>query len=115
VEGANAEELLGYDDEDDEGEGDDDDEEVVASDEEAAASDEEASHTAFKQTTRVQAVRRAEGNRRIGGIRTQKAVVKDFNVSTFVSYSYSPSADRNLDVGMASHGTQAGRDKGQDH
>ncbi|KAJ7916427.1 hypothetical protein B0H13DRAFT_2449107 [Mycena leptocephala] len=80
VEGANAEELLGYDDEDDEGEGDDDDEEVVASDEEeAAASDEEASHTAFKQTTRVLAVRRAEGNRRIGGIRTQKAVVKDFN------------------------------------
>ncbi|KAJ7851207.1 hypothetical protein B0H13DRAFT_2360235 [Mycena leptocephala] len=30
VEGANAEELLGYDDEDDEGEGDDDDEEVVS-------------------------------------------------------------------------------------
>ncbi|KAJ7876636.1 hypothetical protein B0H13DRAFT_2347514 [Mycena leptocephala] len=80
VEGANAEELLGYDDEDDEGGGDDEDEEVAASDdEEAAAGDEEAAHTAFKQTTRVQAVRRAEGNRRIGGIRTQKAVVKDFN------------------------------------
>ncbi|KAJ7920427.1 hypothetical protein B0H13DRAFT_2319481 [Mycena leptocephala] len=80
VEGANAEELLGYDDEDDEGGGDDEDEEVAASDdEEAAAGDEEAVHTAFKQTTRVQAVRRAEGNRRIGGIKTQKAVVKDFN------------------------------------
>ncbi|KAJ7833401.1 hypothetical protein B0H13DRAFT_1914589 [Mycena leptocephala] len=80
VEGANAEELLGYDDEDDEGGGDDEDEEVAASDdEEAAAGDEEAAHTAFKQTTRVQAVRRAEENRRIGGIRTQKAVVKDFN------------------------------------
>ncbi|KAJ7933678.1 hypothetical protein B0H13DRAFT_1855921 [Mycena leptocephala] len=80
VEGANAEELLGYDDEDDEGGGDDEDEEVAASDdEEAAAGDEEAAHTALKQTTRVQAVRRAEGNRRIGGIRTQKAVVKDFN------------------------------------
>ncbi|KAJ7836087.1 hypothetical protein B0H13DRAFT_1913292 [Mycena leptocephala] len=56
VEGANAEELLGYDDEDDEGGGDDEDEEVAASDdEEAAAGDEEAAHTAFIQTTRVQA------------------------------------------------------------
>ncbi|KAJ7019288.1 hypothetical protein C8F04DRAFT_1404365 [Mycena alexandri] len=72
VEGANAEEILGYDDEDDEDGSDDDDEG-------ASTSDEEAAHAAFKQTTRVQAVRRAEGNRRIGGIRTQKAVVKDFN------------------------------------
>jgi hypothetical protein len=79
VEGANAEEILGYDDDDDEGEGDGDDEE-------ASTSDDEAAHTTFKQTTRVRAVRRAEGNRRIGGIRTQNAVVKDFNVSTFVSY-----------------------------
>ncbi|KAJ7940069.1 hypothetical protein B0H13DRAFT_1850265 [Mycena leptocephala] len=48
VEGANAEELLGYDDDDDEGEGDDDDEE-------AATSDDEPARTAFKQTTRVRA------------------------------------------------------------
>ena len=116
VEGANAEELLGYDDEDDEGGGDDEDEEVAASDdEEAAAGDEEAAHTAFKQTTRVQAVRRAEENRRIGGIRTQKAVVKDFNASIFVSDSYSPSPHGNIDKGMANHGGQAGQDKGQDH
>ncbi|KAJ7019185.1 hypothetical protein C8F04DRAFT_916431, partial [Mycena alexandri] len=73
VEGANAEEILGYDDDEDDEDGSDDD------DEGASTSDEEAAHTAFKQTTRVQAVRRAEGNRRIGGIRTQKAVVKDFN------------------------------------
>jgi hypothetical protein len=79
VEGANAEEILGYDDDDDEGEGDGDDEE-------ASTSDDEAAHTTFKKTTRVRAVRRAEGHRRIGGIRTQNAVVKDFDVSTFASY-----------------------------
>ncbi|KAJ7743063.1 hypothetical protein B0H14DRAFT_3607425 [Mycena olivaceomarginata] len=72
MEGANAEEILGYDDDDDEGEGDGDDEE-------GSTSDDEVAHTTFKQTTRVRAVRRAEGNRRIGGIRTQNAVVKDFN------------------------------------
>ncbi|KAJ7046885.1 hypothetical protein C8F04DRAFT_1387408 [Mycena alexandri] len=48
VEGANAEEILGYDDEDDEDGSDDDDEG-------ASTSDEEAAHAAFKQTTRVQA------------------------------------------------------------
>ncbi|KAJ7819603.1 hypothetical protein B0H14DRAFT_3147405 [Mycena olivaceomarginata] len=72
VEGANAGGVLGYDDDDDEGEGDGDDEE-------GSTSDDETAHTTFKQTTRVRAVRRAEGNRRIGGIRTQNAVVKDFN------------------------------------
>jgi hypothetical protein len=105
VEGANAEEILGYDDNNNEGEDD-------GNNEEASTSDDEAAPTMFKQTTRVRAVRHAEGNRCIG-IRMQNAVVKDFNVSTFISYS--PSPHEILDAGMENYGAQAGQDKGPDH
>ncbi|KAK7007235.1 hypothetical protein R3P38DRAFT_2554066, partial [Favolaschia claudopus] len=37
-----------------------------------------AAHSAFKRSVRIQAVTRAEGNRRAGGIKTQNAVKKDF-------------------------------------
>ncbi|KAJ7823140.1 hypothetical protein B0H14DRAFT_3730549 [Mycena olivaceomarginata] len=70
VEGANAEELLGYDDEDEEDAADDADEA------DTNTGDEEAAHAAFKKSVRVKAVRRAEGNRRAGGIKTQKSMVK---------------------------------------
>ncbi|KAK7008284.1 hypothetical protein R3P38DRAFT_2551619 [Favolaschia claudopus] len=42
------------------------------------ATDAAAAHAAFKRSVRVQAVTRAEGNRRAGGIKTQNAVKKDF-------------------------------------
>ncbi|KAJ7756996.1 hypothetical protein B0H16DRAFT_1314634 [Mycena metata] len=64
VEGAGADEILGYDSDSD------------SEDEEDTPSDEEAQHEAFKKSVRVKAVRRAEGNRRAGGLKTQKAMVK---------------------------------------
>ncbi|KAJ7045325.1 hypothetical protein C8F04DRAFT_1248731 [Mycena alexandri] len=82
VEGAD--EILGYDDEDDEGESDDEKDGATASDEEVA-------HAAFKRTTRVQAVRRA------GGIKTQKAVVKDFNEWQAMALEQGEIKDRIID------------------
>ncbi|KAJ6511689.1 hypothetical protein DFH09DRAFT_1434967 [Mycena vulgaris] len=73
--GADAEEILGYDNE-----GDDDEESVDGDDgSDVDASEEEVAHDAFKRSVRVAAVRRAEGNRRAGGIKTQKAMVKSWN------------------------------------
>ncbi|KAJ7493956.1 hypothetical protein FB451DRAFT_1491519 [Mycena latifolia] len=66
AEGAHAEEILGYDDDED---GEDDESDTDSGEEEAA-------HAAFKKSVRVAAVRRAEGNRRAGGIKTQKAMCK---------------------------------------
>ncbi|KAK6984727.1 hypothetical protein R3P38DRAFT_2806331 [Favolaschia claudopus] len=74
VEGANADELLGYDDDDDE----DGEEEEDGDASDADIADEAAAHAAFKRSVRIQAVNRAEGNRRAGGIKTQNAVKKDF-------------------------------------
>ncbi|KAK6997408.1 hypothetical protein R3P38DRAFT_3623368, partial [Favolaschia claudopus] len=71
VEGANADELLGYDDEEEGEEGDEEEED--GNDSDAAAA-----NAAFKCSVRIQAVNRAEGNRRAGGIKTQNAVKKDF-------------------------------------
>ncbi|KAK7059342.1 hypothetical protein R3P38DRAFT_3384318 [Favolaschia claudopus] len=76
VEGANADELLGYDDDDDDDEDGEEEEDGDASD--ADIADEAAAHAAFKRSVRIQAVNRAEGNRRAGGIKTQNAVKKDF-------------------------------------
>lgn len=70
VEGADAGDLLGYED----------DSESEDDDEEDTPSDEEAQHEAFKKSVRVKAVRRAEGNRRAGGLKTQKAMVKAWDV-----------------------------------
>ncbi|KAK7014508.1 hypothetical protein R3P38DRAFT_3277089 [Favolaschia claudopus] len=75
VEGANADELLGYDDDDEEEDGEEE-EDGDASNTDIA--DEAAAHAAFKRSVRIQAVNRAEGNRRAGGIKTQNAVKKDF-------------------------------------
>jgi hypothetical protein len=99
VDGAYADEVLGY-----EGDGDDDDdnrdsgEGPLASDEqdEAANSDEDEdeaddddddhgadkreSFGAFQKRVRVNAAKRAEGNRRAGGLKTQRAMVRAWEV-----------------------------------
>lgn len=64
---ADARELLGFGDDDDE---DDDDE----GDEEAETFD------AFQTRVRLDAVKRTEGNRREGGLKTQQASVRLWNV-----------------------------------
>ncbi|KAJ7227436.1 hypothetical protein GGX14DRAFT_629923 [Mycena pura] len=74
VEGGFASELLGYEADEDDDVGDlDSDEEV---DEDGDDSDD---HKTFRRHVRVAAVKRAEGNRRKGGILTQKATRKAFN------------------------------------
>ncbi|KAF7371837.1 hypothetical protein MVEN_00040500 [Mycena venus] len=84
VEGADAEELLGYDDDSEEEEEEEEEENSDEEDRDVNTSDEEAAHDAFKRTTRVQAVRRAEGNRCASGIKTQNSVVKDFEVKSCI-------------------------------
>jgi hypothetical protein len=73
TEGAAAEEILGYDEDDDEecyggirGDGDGAD----------GNFDEDLQFKAFQRQVRVDETRRAEGNRRAGGIKTQRAMVK---------------------------------------
>ena len=79
IEGAAAEEVLGYDEDDDEeydgSNGDNgDDSEFL---------DGDLGFKAFQRQVRVEETRRAEGNRRAGGIKTQRAMVKAWEVSRF--------------------------------
>ncbi|KAJ6548089.1 hypothetical protein B0H10DRAFT_2170043 [Mycena sp. CBHHK59/15] len=69
VDGANSDELLGYD-------SSEDPEEIEGDEEAPTDDDDDAAHTAFKNGVRVETIRRAEGNRRAGGIKTQNAMVK---------------------------------------
>ncbi|KAJ7824389.1 hypothetical protein B0H14DRAFT_3874888 [Mycena olivaceomarginata] len=86
VEGANGADLLEYED-------DSDDEE----DEEMDTSDEEAAHDAFKRSVRVKAVRRAEGNRRPHGIRTQNSMVKAWDDFTAMALQRNKIKDNIVD------------------
>jgi hypothetical protein len=100
VDGADAGEVLGYegdgddDDDDDGGGGDDgdgdgeghqpgggepsDDDDEDAEDEDHANRRE--GFVAFQKRVRVTAAKRAEGNRRAGGLKTQRAMVKAWDV-----------------------------------
>jgi hypothetical protein len=77
VDGAAADEILGYDDDEDEEyngdmEGNDDTEGKFPNGDLA--------FQAFQRQVRVDETRRAEGNRRAGGIKTQRAMVKAWEV-----------------------------------
>ncbi|KAJ7835416.1 hypothetical protein B0H13DRAFT_2240081 [Mycena leptocephala] len=67
VAGTASEELLGYDEEND-----DDDEEIEDLKDNDVYAD-------FQKQTRIDAAARFEGNRRAGGLKTQKSMVKDWN------------------------------------
>lgn len=71
VDGANAEDILGFDDDDDGEEYGDTEEDEVISDSE---------FTSFQRDVRMHETQRAEANRRPGGIKTQKGVVKAWQV-----------------------------------
>jgi hypothetical protein len=78
VDGAAADEILGYDDDEDEEyngdmEGNDDTEGQCPNEDSAV-------FQAFQRQVRVAETRRAEGNRRAGGIKTQRAMVKAWEV-----------------------------------
>lgn len=79
VKGGNADELLGYDPEEDESSDEDRDENE--SDDEEGGPSQGQSHTSFQRQVRVDATQRAERNRRIGGLKTQRAMQKGWNVS----------------------------------
>lgn len=81
VEGAAAEEILGFDDDDDDGDEDQDDdgEDFIAEDE--CVSDSPRAFREYQASVRVAAAKRAEGNRRSGGLKTQKAMVRSWEVS----------------------------------
>jgi hypothetical protein len=100
VSGANASELLSYEDSDDDEEYDDNDEESPpeSDDDESGESGDKSTgaaassrqprrrissgdHEEFRIGVRVAAVRRTEGNRRPGGLKTQKAMVRAWLVS----------------------------------
>jgi hypothetical protein len=76
ITGAEAQELLGYDDNDDEDEDEDDDEDDEAKDEE------ELQYRTFQTSVRVDAAKRAEGNRRAGGLKTQRAMRRKWEVKS---------------------------------
>lgn len=94
VPGSNAHQIFDYDDDDDDDdykEGDDDepdgdgDEEDLDSgagdgEHEGGSFEGPSSFTAFQTQTRIQAAKRSEGNRRAGGIKTQKAMVRAWEV-----------------------------------
>jgi hypothetical protein len=107
VDGADAYELLGYEDEDDEedtavGMGGD-----VSSSQSSSSSDDDEEDThwtaeqkkAFRIRTRVDAAKRTEGNRRAGGRKTQNAMVRAWNVSCSIVVLQQLTHFRNL------HGT----------
>ncbi|KAF8202063.1 hypothetical protein K438DRAFT_1716644 [Mycena galopus ATCC 62051] len=60
-------------------------------------SDEEAAHDAFKRSVRVKAVRRAEGNRRPHGIRTQNSMVKAWDDFTAMALQRNKIQDNIVD------------------
>ncbi|KAK7015694.1 hypothetical protein R3P38DRAFT_2786629 [Favolaschia claudopus] len=95
VPGAKAYEILGYEDDDDDeeeegerdlGPGDDADNEESSEDDE---DDESVNMDAFRRGVRIAAVKRAEGNRRAGGRKTQAAMVLIFKVLSAVLYTKS--------------------------
>ncbi|KAF8130928.1 hypothetical protein K438DRAFT_1643350, partial [Mycena galopus ATCC 62051] len=85
VDGANGADLLGYEDDSDDEDGDED------------TSDEEAAHDTFKRSVRVKAVRRAEGNRRPHGIRTQNSMVKAWDDFTAMALQRNKIKDNIVD------------------
>ena len=94
IEGADASDLLGFDDEVDEdyhnSEEFEDDSDIGLSgqridsselDSELLISDSPRAFQAYQASIRVAAAKRAEGNRRSGGIKTQKGMVKAWKAS----------------------------------
>ena len=75
IEGAAAEEVLGYDEDDEEEEGD-----VAGDYRDGGDGGPDFDFKAFQRQVRVDETRRAEGNRRAGGVKTQRAMVKAWEV-----------------------------------
>jgi hypothetical protein len=83
VDGASAEDILGYEDRDEDENEDYDDEEAeeLEKDNSRVVSDLPRAYKKYQASVRVEAAKRAEGNRRAGGLKTQKAMVRSWDVS----------------------------------
>lgn len=91
VDGANAEEIFGFDDDDEAEEGDMDEDEAIS----------ETEFASFQRDIRVNATQRAEANRRPGGIKTQKGVVKAWLVRiTIYLHAFTPFTRSIVSLGM---------------
>jgi hypothetical protein len=84
VEGAAAEEVLGYDpdndEEDEDGEELEDDNDELKDDDEEFDEDANTAFEELRKRVRVEATQHAEANRRAGGIKTQRAMVRAWEV-----------------------------------
>jgi hypothetical protein len=97
VEGADASDLLGFDDEVDEDYHNSEEFEDIGLsgqsidssglDPELLVSDSPRGFQAYQASIRVAAAKRAEGNRRSGGIKTQKGMVKAWKASRYFKWS----------------------------
>ena len=95
VDGA-GEEILGYEDDGDEGDEDEDEDDNDSSESESTEEqrlNSPRTFRKFKHQVRADAARRAEGNRRPGGLRTQRAMVRAWEVSCFYSYVHASLVD----------------------
>lgn len=86
VVGASARDILGFDDENDQ----DDNEEDFVDEFGGLDFDSPETFRKYQADVRVKAAKRAEGNRRLGGLKTQQAVVRNWKVNLiFFNASYS--------------------------
>lgn len=81
IQQVDADELLGYSDDEDEEEDERDEGEEDLREQDSEDEDSDQEFESFKRRVRVEETERAEMARRPGGVKTQKAVVRDWNVS----------------------------------
>jgi hypothetical protein len=90
IDGAAAEEVLGYDPDNDEEEADEEEEEEDQDDEDEGDEDDKAFEE-LRKRVRLEATQQSEANRRAGGIKTQRAMVRAWEVRFHFSFCLDPS------------------------
>ena len=85
IDGAAAEEVLGYDPDNDEEEVDEEEEDEDQDDEDEGDEDDKAFEE-LRKRVRLEATQQSEANRRTGGIKTQRAMVRAWEVRFYSSF-----------------------------
>ena len=96
IDGAAAEEVLGYDPDNDEEEADDEededqDDEDGDQDDEDEGNEDDKAFEELRKRVRLEATQQSEANRRAGGIKTQRAMVRAWEVRFHFSFCLNPS------------------------
>ncbi|KAK7027617.1 hypothetical protein R3P38DRAFT_3190602 [Favolaschia claudopus] len=97
VDGANISELMGYDSDDEQDEEDEEGFDGDQSGDDEDSAEEIDDQDQMRQRARVAAAKRFEGNRRKGGLRTQQAVVRDWNIFLEFALKHKGLKDRIVD------------------